>query len=414
MATSFPIRAIGEDELGAWLTVHEHAFHAGPGSARDRASLLARFEFARSLAAFDGAAMVGTAGVFSFQMRVPGALVPMAGVSMVAVLPSHRRRGILSALMTRQLADVHERGEAVAALFASEAGIYQRFGYAPASWQAFWRLAGSEGRLAPGAPTDAGLRLRIEEPAAARAALAKVYDQVLADRPGLFARSDAWWDRVLPEPEEGAREQAPLRCVLAEDDAGPRGYALYTAVQRWDGPAFLPVSTMDIREVMAGDPAAAAALWADLLSRDLVTEVTAPMRPVDDPLWHLLADPRQLRRQVSDGLWVRIVDVGRALGQRRYACPLDAVIEVTDERCPHNQGRWRLATAADGRGSCERTTAAADIRLPVHALAAAYLGGTRLGELARAGLVTQVRPGVLAALSTALSWDPAPWCPLIF
>jgi predicted acetyltransferase len=143
------------------------------------------------------------------------------------------------------------------------------------------------------------------------------------------------------------------------------------------------------------------------------------MLPVDDPLLDLLADSRLGRPRLSDGLWIRLVDVPRALARRHYACPVDVVIEVSDELCPQNQGRWRLTattvSAPSGfSGTCERTSAPADLVLPVRALGAAYLGGTRLGPLAAAGLVTEVTPGSLAALSTAMSWDPAPWCPMIF
>jgi predicted acetyltransferase len=370
--------------------------------------------------------MVGATGAYSFQMRVPGALAAVAGVSLVAVLPSHRRRGILSALMWQQLDDVHERGEAVAALFASEARIYGRFGYERASWHAGFSLRGGEGELASGAPTDGALRLRIAEPESARAELAKVYEMVLDERPGFFARNEAWWDRALADEPEYSEGATPLRCVLAEDASGPRGYALFSGRERWDGDAFLPDSVIEVREVMAADPAASAAIWGDLLSRDLTTEFRLPMRPVDDPLLHLLADPRRVRARVTDGLWVRLVDVPGALAQRRYACPVDVVIEVADDSCGWNQGRWRLTAGAAGvpdpgtgapagvGATCERTIDAADIALPVRALGAAYLGGTRLGPMAAAGLVTELRPGALAPLSTALSWDPAPWCPVIF
>jgi predicted acetyltransferase len=216
-----------------------------------------------------------------------------------------------------------------------------------------------------------------------------------------------------------------LRCVLAEDSASPRGYALFSGRERWDEDAFLPEGVIEVREAVTADPAAAAAIWGDLLSRDLTTEFHAGMRPVDDPLLHLLADPRRVRARVSDGLWVRLVDVAGALTQRRYACPVDVVIEVTDDGCAWNQGRWWLTagaagTPAHGAGTaglgatCERTGDPADIALPVQALSAAYLGGTRLGPMAAAGLVTELRPGTLAPLSTALSWDPALWCPMIF
>jgi predicted acetyltransferase len=350
-------------------------------------------------------------------MRVPGAMAAVAGVSMVAVLPSYRRRGVLSALMRRQLSDVAERGEAVAALFASETAIYGRYGYGRASWHLFLKLARGYGAMAAGAPSDPGLRLRIAEPRSAHAEMGKVYELAMAERPGLYARTEPWWDRLTHEPDS---DSAPLvRCVLAEDDAGPRGYALFTSEGRWEEGTSLPDGVLDVHEAITVDPAAAVALWSDLLSRDLITTFRLHMRPVDDPLLHLLADSRQGRPRLSDGLWIRLVDVGRALAQRRYACPVDVVVEVTDEVCPQNQGRWRLTAAltsapAGFSGTCERTTAPADLVLPVRALGAAYLGGTGLGSLAAAGLVTEVTPGSVAALSTAMSWNPAPWCPMIF
>jgi predicted acetyltransferase len=426
MASPYPIRPVTEDDLLAVSAVHEHAFHAGPPSGPARERLDARMEYERTFAALDGGTIVGTAGSYGFRMRVPGALAAVAGVTLVGVLPTHRRRGILSSLMRRQLDDLHERGEAVAALFASEAVIYPRFGYGRASWQAGFSLRAGEGELAPGAPADGALRLRIAEPRAARAELAKVYETGLGERPGFFARNGTWWDRALMDDPEKRAGASPLRCVLAEDTAGPRGYALFSGHERWDQDALLAEFTIEVREVVTADPAATAAIWGDLLSRDLTTEFHIPMRPVDDPLLHLLADPRRVRSRTADALWVRLVDVAGALAQRRYACPVDVVIEVADDGCDWNQGRWRLTTAAAGPAvpgpggaagfgaTCERTTGPADIALPVQALGAAYLGGTRLGPLAAAGLVAERRPGALASLSAALSWDPAPWCPMMF
>ncbi len=429
MGIPYPLRLITEDELPGLHDVHQHAFHSGPPSDAARARMHARIELDRTLGVFDGALMVGVTSAYSFQMRVPGALAAVAGVTMVSVLPSYRRRGILSALMRQQLADIHARGEATAALFASEAGIYGRYGYGRASWHTSYEVHGGEGALAPDAPADRTLRLRIAEPGAAQAELAKVYQAVLDERPGLYARNDAWWDRLLADDPEDRAGASPLRCVIAEDSAGPRGYALFSGLPNWDGATFLPDSSVSIREVMTADPAAAAAIWADVLSRDLVAEFRTQLRPVDDPVLYLLADPRRLRPTIADGLWVRLVDVPAALGQRRYACPVDTVIEVTDGLCGWNQGRWRLTAGGPGgrapaghaggqppgfAARCEPSTAAADIALPVSALGAAYLGGTRLGALAAAGQAAELRPGTLAALSAAMSWDPAPWCPQIF
>jgi predicted acetyltransferase len=344
-------------------------------------------------------------------------MAAVAGVSMVAVLPSHRRRGALTGLMRRQLSDIAERGEAVAALFASETEIYGRYGYGRASWHLFLTLGRGHGRLAAAAPADPSVRLRIAGPRSAHAEMGKVYELAMAERPGLYARTEPWWERLTHDPDSDT--DPPMRCVLAEDDSGPRGYALFTSEGRWEQGTFLPDGELDLHESIAVDPAAAAALWADLLSRDLITTFRLHMRPVDDPLLDLLADSRLGRPQLTDGLWIRLVDVGKALAQRRYACPVDVVIEVGDELCPQNQGRWRLTAATTSvpsgfSGTCARTTAAADLVLPVQALGAAYMGGTPLARLAAAGLVTEVTPGSVAALSAAMSWDPAPWCPMIF
>src|SRR5580693_2640928 len=408
---TYPIRPVAEDELADFRAVDQHASHSTPISERARVNLLARLDFGRTLAAFDGDTIVGGTGAFSFQMRVPGAMAAVAGVSLVAVLPSHRRQGILSTLMRRQLADVSERGEAVAVLFGSESGIYGR--------HAAYRLQRGEGALAPGAPADPGLRLRIAEPLSVRAELAQVYELALAERPGLYARTEPWWDRLLTDLHSEDGSSRPIRCVLAEDDSGPRGYAVFTSTERWDDDAGLPEGVLEVSEAITTGPAATAALWDNLLSRDLVSEIHARMRPVDDPLLYLLADPRRVRSVVSDGLWVRLVDVGRALAQRHYACPVDVVIEIADELCPQNAGRWRLAAeggaAPSGfRATCEPTTAPADVVLPVWAAGAAYLGGTGLKAMANAGLITEATPGSLAALSTAMSWEPAPWCPMTF
>ncbi len=354
MTEPYPIRPITEDEFDAFHRVDEHAFHGSPPSAEERSKTLTRFEFDRSLAAFDENAPVGIAGAFSFRMRVPGATRPVAGVSWVAVLPSYRRRGILTGLMRRQLTDIRDRGEAIAVLWASEAGIYGRYGYGQASWHQAFTVHRGEGTLAADVPADPGLRLRIAEPGQARAELAKVYDMVYDVRPGFFARSDPWWDRTLNDPEDKRKDASPLRCVLAEDDSGPRGYALYSGVGRWDDERFLPDGVLNVQELIAADPAASAALWADLLGRDLVNEVRALLRPIDDPLLFQLADPRRLRPVVADGLWVRITDLPAALAQRRYACPVDVVIEVRDEIFAQNDGRWRLRAGGSGDAVCSR------------------------------------------------------------
>jgi len=423
----YPIRPVSSEEFDAFHTVDMHAFHGSPLSPEERQLVLSHLEFDRSLAAFDGDTPVGTAGAYTFQLTVPGsAALPAAGVTWVSVLPSHRRRGVLSSLMRRQLADIRGRGEPVAVLWASESVIYSRFGYGRAMWHADFTLYRGEGTLARTAPaagtagSDGGLRLRLVDPVAAVPELAKVYDAVLPSRPGFIARIESWWQRTVYDPADRRQGTSPLHCVLAEDDGGPRGYALYSAVNRWDSDTSLPDSTLNVREMVAADAAASAALAADLLSRDLTTEFRLRGRPVDDPLLYQLADPRRARPRLKDALWVRIIDVPGALARRRYSAPADVVLEVRDDLLTANAGRWRLTTtdsAEDGGGlsaTCVPSSSAPDVLLDVTQLGAAYLGGTTLGALAGAGLVTEGRPGAVRQLSTALSWDPAPWCPVNF
>ncbi len=295
MADHYPIRPITADEYARFRKVGAHAFHVTDDGEERLARVARVFEPERSLAAFDARlpddeAMVGTTFALSLRMTVPGAAVPAAGVTAVAVLPSHTRRGVLRSLMHRQLADVAARGEEpVAALWAAETPIYARYGYGCASAHASFRFERGEGAMSAAAPADPALRLRLAGPEAARPELAKVFEAVLAVQPGFYARSEDWWDRMLWDAPEDRGRQGQLRCLLAEDDSGTRGYALYTSRSHWDGRTGLPEGTLVIRELQASDPAAAAALWHNLLGRHLVTVVTAEDRSADDPVLHQLA-----------------------------------------------------------------------------------------------------------------------------
>ncbi len=421
MADPYPIRPITADEYAAFRVVQEHAFNSGPSRAADLPRINRQFAADRSLAAFDtalppGAGPVGTAGAYSLRMSVPGAVLPVAGVTAVSVLPTYRRRGILRSLMHRQIADLAARGqECVAALWASETPLYGRYGYGRASSLAFFRFGKGEGALDTTAPSDQALTLRLADPVDAAAELAKVYDGVHPGQPGFFARDENWWERMLRDPEQERHGFGPLRCLVAQDRAAIRGYALYKCAARWEEGTFLADCTLIVKELMSADPSAGAALWQDLLSRDLVTEVIADLRPADDPVLYQLLDARRARVRVSDGLWVRIIDLPAALRRRAYACPVDMVLEITDKLLPENAGRWRLtADGPDGGASCDATAEPAEVTLDVRELGAAYLGGTRLGALAAAGLVSEGRPAAIRQLSAAMAWDPAPWCPQIF
>lgn len=405
------VRPLSADEWEDWYRVLEIAFGGGQEEPEERQLWHELTELDRSLAVWDADQVVGSAGAFSFRLAVPGGtVVPTAGVTMVGVLPTHRRRGVLTALMRRQLDDVHDRGEALAALTAFEPAIYGRYGYGLATWRMAVEVPRIRVRVA--GPSAEGVRLRLADPAVSSTLCEKLYAGRVPLRPGMLERRPGW-DRLPLLDAPGSRGGfSPLQCVLAEDaDSGrPLGYARYAAKVDWPGNN--PVGTVRLRDIEAVSPQVYAALWAYLLDLDLMDAVVAHNRPTDDPLLHLVSDPRRLTARIEDSLFVRLVDVGAALRERGYAAPVDVVLEVVDEFCPWNAGCWRLRGEGPGKGaSCEPTMDRVDLTVNVRELGSAYLGGVTLAALARAGLVTEVRPGALAEASTAFSSDIAPWLP---
>jgi predicted acetyltransferase len=354
----------------------------------------------RLLAWFDGERIVGTTGAFTRSLTVPGGIVGCAAVTAVGVVPTHRRRGLLTGLLRRQLEDVHERGEPVAALWSSEGSIYGRFGYGVSTRAARLTARRPEAVLAQ-AP-DVGEPLTGGPAGDHLDAMCAVHERVRRERPGMLDRPGAWWQERLYDPEgERAGAQA-LRAVVTDD-----GYAIYAVRPDWDEGG--PAGEVKMRELVAATPAARAVLWAFLLDQDLTGTVMWDLAPVDEPLWLIVTNPRAVRRAVGDGLWVRVVDVAAALGARGYGTDPDVVLDVTDAFCPWNEGRYRLSG-----GQCESTQAAPDLALDVSALGAAYLGGITLHELAEAGRVRELRPGALARASTAFRGGAEPWCPEMF
>jgi predicted acetyltransferase len=336
-------------------------------------------------------------------MTVPGGVVPCAHVTSVGVALTHRRGGILGALMRRQLRETRDAGrEPIAALWASEGRIYPRYGYGLAAP----RLILAADTAEAGLPAPAGGRLRLAEPTALLPELTAVYERVLADRPGWSGRDDRWWAHVitdLPSRRDGASE---LRAVVHEGaDGVVDGYALWRVKSDWhDGS---PAGEVWVQEVVAADPEAYRALWRLLLSVDLTRTARYWYATPDEPLLHLVAEPRRLGTRFTDSLWVRVLDVPAALRARRYAAPVDVVLEVSDPLLPENTGRWRVTGDATG-AACEPTTDPVDLALDVGDLGAAYLGGVSLASLAAAGRVREARPGTLLPADTALRWHRAP------
>jgi len=416
----YPLRPISADELPTYLAAIEVAF-GEPGSPEYREAAAATVELDRTIAAYDGGRIVATAAAYSLAMTVPGgATHPVAAVTDVSVAPTHRRRGLLTALMRAQLADVADRGrEAFAALWATEPQIYQRFGYGLAAWRSRVEVDLAHAGYSPAGAATLGRfggRLRLLERGDAEAPLAAVHAAAVPGRAGMLQRPPPHWDRLLRDyPEDRPDGTTPLQFVVAEAPTGePAGYALYRLRARSDG-GFSHAGDVRVQEITALEPPGYAALWRYLLDLDLMDVLVAANRPVPDPVAHLLADHRRLHATLGESLWVRLVDLPRALSERCYAAPVDVVLGVEDPVLPGNTGNWRVRVdAAGGPADVERTAAEPDLLLAAADLGAAHLGGISLGELGLAGRVLERRAGALAATSRAWSWQPSPHCPEVF
>lgn len=400
------IRTIAADEFDAWMKAIETAF-GGHLRAEDAELERTVIEPARCLAAIDAGEFVGCASSVEFTMTVPGGAVPTAGVTGVGVKPTHRRRGVNTALMRRQLDDVREDGHALAALFASEGGIYGRFGYGLAAFACGMSLETARSAFIRGIGAIGGVRLLDRDDA--REPILSVWDGARLARPGTMAMDATWFDYQFADRHHG--EERRLFFAVHDAGAGPDGYAVYHIKSDWD--ESVPRAELEVYALDALTPEAYASTWRFVLDVDLVQRVTAWSRPADEPLLYLLQEPRRLNLRIKDGLWVRLVDVPAALAARRYAAHDRIVLEVRDEFCPWNDGRYELDAGPDG-ASCRPTDAPPDLVMTVNELGAAYLGGTSFRRLHRSGRVGEESRGALARADAMFASDPAPWCPLFF
>ena len=366
-------------------------------------------ELDRTTAAFEDGTVVGTAGIWSFDLTVPGATVPTAGITWVTVRPTHRRRGVLTAMMRTQLDNIHARGEALAALWASEAPIYGRFGYGLAAEGVEMKIDRAHGSLRHVVPFSGRTRFVTRDEALA--AWPGVYDRVRTTQPGMISRSQEWWSgRQLREPERPLPGSTKSFRVQYEEHGQALGYVRYRIRETYE--AGSPASTLLIGELIAATDAAYSALWSYIFGVDLVQTITQEWGSVEEPLAHMLEDPRRLVRRTQDTLFVRVVDVAKALAARRYAASGQIIIEVDDAFCPWNSGRYLLRGGPDG-ARCSKTDAAAEVTLDVETLGALYLGGARFQAMARAGRV-HGSPEALLRADAMFAWDPLPWIPEMF
>lgn len=409
---SFELRVPTEDEFVAFSTPVFRGFGDPNPSPEELEDERRMWEPDRSLGALDQGEWIGGTGAYSFDMTLPGGTTaPAAGVTMVGVATTHRRQGVLTALMDRQLDDVVARGECLAVLTASETSIYGRFGYGWSADMAAVELATARSafRTPPAAPG----RLRIVATKDAAAPMAGAYERCRRLRPGTLTRSDKYWNMVVGDPDRRRGGASALFVVVHDDAVGqPDGYATYRIKEKWEHG--LPDNTVVITDLYGVGPEVEATLWRFLLDIDLATRVVGRARPVDDPLRWRLIEPRRLRTtEISDFLWTRILDVPAALAARHYGADDGLVLEVVDRFRPESGGVFRLDGGVDG-AACKPTDDAPDLTLGADDLGAMYLGGVPPRTLAAAGRITEHTSGALQRADALFVMPPAPFNATMF
>jgi len=352
---------------------------------------------------------VSTCGAYTRTLTVPGGSVPVAAVTVVTVQPSYRRRGLLTEMMKHQLHDVHQRGEPVALLWASESAIYGRFGYGQASPQV--RLTGKTKTTAFRSDVDLGAGSVGEvERDQAIPVIKRLHQSLLPQRVGALNRTDDWWTVRWHDPEAWRHGASAYRFALHYDRRGrPDGYVAFRVKNDWSESG----AEVIVEELDAAGAEASAGLWRFVLDLDLVRSFSRQGAPLDESVRYLVSDLRSVKAEEQDGTYARLVDVPRALEARRYLTELDVIIRVQDPLFRHNTGTFRVVAGPDG-ASVTRVRGRPDLAMSIGDLSAIYLGGTPLTALARAGLVLERTKGAAAATAVAFGWPQPPFCPDFF
>lgn len=406
------IRTITDAELPAWFDASQTAFFMWSWGDGESAAAFRRpqIDLERTVGAFDGTTIIGTFRSFATELTLPGGrALPASAVSAVSVRPSHRRRGVLTAMAADDIARTVRRGDPIGILFASEWPIYGRYGYGPATWEASWQVRSRAARV-KGAPIGS---VEVTQPKLARAILPPIYERYRARQAGEIARIDHRWDVMLGIVTPPGRPwPGPSVVAIHRDERGePDGYALYHGEEKWD--EGIPDNVLLLDELHAASEAAEIELWRFLCSLDLVATIKAGNRRVREPFPWYLEDVRAARlTEVGEGLWLRMYDVPAVLAARSYEAGDRLVLEIVDrlsDGAGPAAGRFELDASPDG-ATCRPTKASADLTLDVSALGAAVLGGTRLDDAVRGGGASEATPGALARAARLLATADPPWC----
>ncbi|QFU94588.1 GNAT family N-acetyltransferase [Amycolatopsis sp. YIM 10] len=399
--TDFTVRHPEEHERRPTQNMVARALHYRPFTDEQWAFGEHLLSAERTFGAYEDGLPIGMTSSAAVDLAVPGGQVPAAAVAWVGVRADRTRRGVVSELLTTQLRDCRERGEPVAALHASEATIYGRFGYGVSCQAKYVVVDRTRARMRADVPSTGSVRLLsdAEAPTVPR----EIYRAIDLHRPGMITRDEPWWrwghDRVL---ERDGRLVAVHRDHHGVDD----GFAVYRPVSLGTFEQPVAGGALDVVDLHAANPGALAGLWRFLLSIDLVAKIRVKSRPVDEPIDLMLEDPRAATvTGLHDHLWIRLADVPQALASRTYAHAEPVVLEVRDPRLPENEGRYRI-----GPDGVERTSADAGLTLDVDTLGMLYLGGWPASALAGIGRVHAVDPSALTRADALFSWARPPWC----
>ncbi|MEU4213464.1 GNAT family N-acetyltransferase [Streptomyces sp. NPDC026206] len=413
---SLEVRTIGDSDLPDWIRAMHTGFLRPPSVTKEEIEVRrAGTDLERAQGAFHAGRCVGTFRSFAQRITVPGgASVTADGISNVTVSPTHRRRGLLSRMMERDLRAARERGDAAATLVASEWPIYGRYGFGPAAWVTEWEVevarAGLDKRYA--GPADGG-RVDLVDAAAVLRHGPGLHERLRATRHGVIDRSERWWRLAtgdIPVPGNTSWTE-PYYALYRSPGGTVDGLLTYTADEVWDG--MRPLNTAAVHGLIAVSPEAERALWYFLLSVDWVTKVTSCYLAPDDLLPHLLPDPRAAKVILqSDFLWFRPLDVPALLEARTYACPGSLVLDVGD---PWGLAGGRFLLEADPQGaSCTPTKRPAELSLGVGGLGSLYLGDESAVRLAALGRIGEERAGAVRRAELMLRTARRPWCPDLF
>ena len=406
-------------DLPGWLRVLRRGLLADPYSEPERRAAQWRgmWEPERTWGARDRGTWVATLRTEERSLAVPG---PEAGtrslefdaLTCVSVSATHRRRGLLSRMLGESLRAAKERGDALSGLVAAEWPIYGRFGYAPATVSATYRYHPRRPHAAP--PAGASGRVRHVEPDELADVAGSVFAGAHRLRPGQVDRRGSWWPRRLGLDGYQYIDTTPPSWLVHDGAEGIDGLLAWRRTRGFDISGALGAITVE--ELISASDDAYRDFWAYLAGIDLVGEIDLPDRPVDEPIRWLLGDGRALEQTgASDFLWLRLLDVPRALAARCYAVPGRLVLDVTDDDLgAYGAGRYLLECGNDGVADCTTTSAEPDLRLSQRALASIYLGGHRLRARMAAGDVQELQPGAVARADSMFTVPLAPWNPTMF